>query len=141
MGLYDHLDIALDTIPFNSVTTAFDALWMGVPLVTLEGTWSGGRQASSVLKAFERQEWIAQDEAEYVAIVCSLARDLEGRIRQRKTQRSRMKLSPLCDAVGIARCMETALEGMYDHWMGEQNDQASQSSAATPAFAQKENYL
>jgi protein O-GlcNAc transferase len=121
MSLYDRLDIALDTIPFNSVTTAFDALWLGVPLVTLEGDWSGGRQASSVLKAFDHRDWIAQDDAEFVAIVCSLARDVEGRIRQRKNQRARMLLSPLCDAPGIARCMEDALEGMYDHWMAGQH--------------------
>jgi predicted O-linked N-acetylglucosamine transferase (SPINDLY family) len=116
MVLYDRLDIALDTIPFNSGTTAFDALWMGVPLVTLEGNWSGGRMASSILKSFGRTEWIARDEAEYVSIVSTLAGDVEGRKSQRKSQRSRMLLSPLCDAKATARSMEDALEGMYDHW-------------------------
>jgi predicted O-linked N-acetylglucosamine transferase (SPINDLY family) len=130
MSLYDRLDIALDTVPFNSITTAFDALWMGVPLVTLEGNWSGGRQASSILKAFGRQDWIAQDEAEYAAIVCSLARDVEGRVQQRKTQRSRMRLSPLCDAQAIARCMEDALEGMYDDWMAGWDSKAVRSESA-----------
>ena len=47
MMLYDRLDIALDTVPFNSGTTAYDALWMGVPLVTLEGDWVGGQMGSS----------------------------------------------------------------------------------------------
>ena len=42
MALYNRLDIALDTIPFNGGTTTFDALWMGVPMVALEGTWVGG---------------------------------------------------------------------------------------------------
>jgi predicted O-linked N-acetylglucosamine transferase (SPINDLY family) len=116
MGLYDRLDIALDTIPFNSGTTAFDALWMGVPLVALEGNWSGGKMASSILKAFDRKEWIAQDEEEYVSIVCTLARDVEGRRELRKSQRARMADSPLCDAQGVARALEDALEGMYDRW-------------------------
>jgi protein O-GlcNAc transferase len=114
MELYDRLDIALDTIPFNSGTTAFDALWMGVPIVALEGNWSGGRLVSAALKAFEHRDWISQNEQEYVSIVCSLARDVDGRMRLRKNQRSRMTASPLCDANDIARSLEEAFEAMYD---------------------------
>jgi protein O-GlcNAc transferase len=114
MCLYDRLDIALDTIPFNSGTTAFDALWMGVPIVTLEGNWSGGRLVSAVLKAFDHRDWVAQNEREYVSLVCSLARDVEGRKHLRKTQRARMAASPLCDANDIARSLEDAFESMYD---------------------------
>jgi protein O-GlcNAc transferase len=117
MVLYDRLDIALDTIPFNSGTTAFDALWMGVPIVALEGNWSGGRLVSAALKALDHSDWIAQDEEEYVSIVCSLARDVAGRKRLRKSQRSRMAASPLCDEKDIARSLETALEAMYDGWL------------------------
>jgi len=121
MAMYDRLDIALDTLPFNSGTTAFDALWMGVPLVALQGNWLGGLIASSVLKAFDRREWIARDENEYVSIVCALARDVEGRKTLREQQRARMATSPLCDAKGLARSMEDAFEAMYDCWM-EQNE-------------------
>ena len=117
MALYDRLDIALDTIPFNGGTTTFDALWMGVPMVALEGNWVGGMWGSSVLKAFDRPEWVARDQNEYVSIVYSLAQDVAGRTEQRKSQRSRMMLSPLCDAKEMARCMEDALEGMYELWM------------------------
>ena len=120
MALYDRLDIALDTIPFNSGTTAFDALWMGVPIVTLEGNWTGGRLVSASLKAFDHRDWIAQTEQEYVSLVCSLAGDLDGRKRLRKTQRTRMAASPLCDANDIARSLEDALEAMYDFWVAEQ---------------------
>ena len=117
MALYNRLDIALDTIPFNGGTTTFDALWMGVPMVALEGTWVGGMLGSSVLKAFDRPEWVARNQDEYVSIVCSLAHDVAGRTRERKSQRSRMMLSPLCDAKEMARCMEDAMEGMYELWM------------------------
>jgi protein O-GlcNAc transferase len=117
MALYDRLDIALDTVPFNSGTTAFDALWMGVPLVALDGSWLGARLTASVLKACDRPEWVAQNEEEYVSIVSNLARDVEGRTQQRKRQRARMMVSPLCDANGMARAMEDAIEGMYDQWM------------------------
>ena len=81
MVLYDRLDIALDTIPFNSGTTAFDALWMGVPLVALEGNWSGGMMASSILKAFGRTERIARDEAENVVVAQIGAADFDLLVR------------------------------------------------------------
>jgi len=117
MALYDRLDIALDTIPFNSATTAFDALWMGVPLVGLEGAWMGGRIGSGVLKALGHAEWVARDEEEYVSIVRSLAGDVELRRQLRPGQRSRMAASPLCDAKGLTRCLEEAFTTMYDRWM------------------------
>ena len=116
MALYDRLDIALDTIPFNSGTTAFDALWMGVPLVALEGNRVGGRMASSIVRALGHPEWSAQNEEDYVAIVCALARDVEGRKELRRNQRTRMRQSPLCDGKGLARTLEDALEAMFDRW-------------------------
>ncbi|MBI4938222.1 MAG: tetratricopeptide repeat protein, partial [Nitrosomonadales bacterium] len=116
MALYDRLDIALDTRPLNGETTAFDALWMGVPLVALEGDWIGGRQASTILAALGKPEWVAHDEAEYVAIVAALARDKAGRLSLRASQRALMAGSPLCDAQGLARILEAAFEEMFDRW-------------------------
>ena len=116
MLLYNRLDIALDTIPFNSGTTAFDALWMGVPLVALEGDWGGGRMGSGVLNGLGRPEWIARSEEEYVAIVASLARDVDGRKSLRRTQRALMTASPLCDRSGLARDLGLAFEAMFDDW-------------------------
>jgi protein O-GlcNAc transferase len=113
MKLYDRLDIALDTIPFNSVTTAFDALWMGVPLITIAGAWMGGMLAGSFLRALGHPEWIAQSEDEYVSIVRTLAKDVEKRKQLRKTQRLRMANSELCDGAGLARSLEDAMEAMY----------------------------
>jgi protein O-GlcNAc transferase len=116
MKLYDRLDIALDTIPFNSGTTAFDALWMGVPLVTIAGNWLGGIMAATALEALGRPEWIAHSEAQYVSIVCSLARDVEKRKQLRKSQRVRMANSQLCDAEGLAQSLGDAFEAMYHQW-------------------------
>jgi protein O-GlcNAc transferase len=116
MALYDLLDIALDTIPFNSGTTAFDALWMGVPLVALEGDRICGRMAASIVRNLGRPEWAATTEDEYVSIVCTLARDVEGRKKLRNTQRALMLASPLCDGKGLARALEEAFEAMYDRW-------------------------
>jgi len=116
MLLYDRLDIALDTVPFNSGTTAYDALWMGVPLVALRGDWGGGRMASVVLEQAGRPEWIASDHDEFVAIVEGLARNVELRRSIRKTQRPLMFGGVLCDAQGMAREVEKAFEAMYDRY-------------------------
>jgi protein O-GlcNAc transferase len=117
MLLYDRLDIALDTVPFNSGTTAYDALWMGVPFVTLRGDWCGGRMASDVLQSVGRSEWIALDHDEFVAIVEDLARNVELRQSVRKTQRSLMVDGALCDATGMAGEVEEAFEAMYDRYV------------------------
>ncbi len=114
MALYDSIDIALDPVPLNSGTTAFDALWMGVPLVSIEGTWMGARMTSAMLKSLGKSEWVAQSENDYVAIVSSLAGDVEGRTKQRAEQRKMMAASPLCDAVGLTRALEDAFEKMFD---------------------------
>ena len=117
MGLYNQIDIALDTLPFNSGTTAFDALWMGVPLVTLEGHWNGGRIAAGLLRALGRPEWIASDTERFVAVVKELARDGTRLRTLRQTQRERMLASELADAARLTWEMEAAFEGMYDRWL------------------------
>jgi protein O-GlcNAc transferase len=117
MRLYDRIDIALDTIPANSGATAFDALWMGVPLVALEGTRVCSRMAASILRGTGRPEWIAGTQEEYVSIVSALARDVAGRAELRATLRSEMRTSELCDGKGLARSLEDAFEAMYDRWL------------------------
>ncbi len=72
--------------------------------------------SSSLLKALGHEDWIAEDGKEYVSIVRTLARDVEGRKELRRTQRSRMVMSPLCDANGLARALEEAFEAMYYRW-------------------------
>ena len=130
MVLYDKLDIALDAIPLNSETTAFDALWMGVPLVALEGNWVGGRMASTILKALGKPEWIAHSDDEYVAIVAALAHDVEGRKALRAAQRALISNSPLCDADGLTRALEDAFGAMFDRWWAEKRESARQGHVA-----------
>ena len=72
--------------------------------------------ASSVVKALGRPEWSAKSEEEYVSIVCALAKDVDGRKERRKSQRAAMMRSPLCDAKGLARSLEDAIESMYAQW-------------------------
>lgn len=114
MALYDRLDIALDTIPLNSGTTAFDALWMGVPIVGIEGHWMGGRLTSAILRALGKHEWVAHNEDDYAAIVTALARDVELRKTLRAGQRSVMANSSLCNAGELTRALEKSFESMFD---------------------------
>jgi predicted O-linked N-acetylglucosamine transferase (SPINDLY family) len=119
MALYNRVDIALDPIPLNSGTTGFDALWMGVPLVTLEGDWLGGRLGKAMLTALGHPEWVAHSEAEYVEKVVNLARDIDLRRHLRFAQRATMRQSPLCDGEGLAHSLEDAFETMYDLWFAK----------------------
>ncbi len=116
MLLYNRLDIALDTVPFNSGTTAFDALWMGVPLVALDGDWIGGRMSASVLRTLGWPEWIAGNQDEYVRIVRGLAKDVELRTRLRREQRGIMAAGELTDAPSLAVSLGEAFVGMYERW-------------------------
>jgi protein O-GlcNAc transferase len=121
MALYDRLDIALDTTPLNGETTAFDALWMGVPLVTIDGNWYGARMTGAMLRAMGKPEWVAKNADEFVAIVAALALDVEKRISLRASQRAMMEKSTLCDAEGLARSLEEAFEAMFDQWIERKN--------------------
>ncbi|EIC20516.1 tetratricopeptide repeat protein [Thiorhodovibrio frisius] len=117
MAYYNRLDIALDTLPFNSATTAFDALWMGCPLVTLAGDRMAGLQAASALSGLGRTQWVARDEDDYVRIAVELARDVAGRKQIRETQRACMQQGELCDGTGLARALEAAFEAMFARWL------------------------
>jgi predicted O-linked N-acetylglucosamine transferase (SPINDLY family) len=105
MALYHRVDIALDTLPFNSATTGFEALWMGVPLVTLIGDRCAGRQAASLLAGLGRHEWIAPTVNDYVKKVVELATAIELRSQLRYTQRQEMRCSELCDGQGLANIL------------------------------------
>ncbi|HEY3930096.1 MAG TPA: tetratricopeptide repeat protein [Candidatus Koribacter sp.] len=120
MQLYDRLDVALDTVPYNSGTTACDALWMGVPVVALEGKCVVSRMCGGFLRAAGFGEWVAQDREGYARIVRELATDVEMRKKVRGSQRAKMARSELCDAPGLARELEVAFEGMFNHWRENQ---------------------
>ncbi len=122
MLLYNGIDIALDTIPFNSGTTAFDALWMSVPLVTIEGTWIGGRMGGSILRSLGRREWIAADPNEFISIVARLGADTERLQAIRRSLREEMAVSVLCHGAGLSAALADAFEGMYDRWWAGQTD-------------------
>jgi predicted O-linked N-acetylglucosamine transferase (SPINDLY family) len=116
MAYYNRVDIALDPVgAVGGGTTTCDALWMGVPVIALEGDRMASRMTASMLNAIERPEWIAHSEAEYIDKVVAVARDVEHRKAIRPAQRARMANSPLCDGVGLAKSLEQVYFDMKIH--------------------------
>ena len=81
LAAYRHAAIALDPFPYSGGVTSFDALWMGLPLVTWPQDTLISRQGASTLRALDQGDWIARDAKDYVAIVCGLAADPAARQR------------------------------------------------------------
>lgn len=104
---FDQIDIALDTFPSNGGLCLLDALWMGVPVVTLAGSGlASERQGASILASATCPEWIATDIDGYVDIACALASDLAGLAETRHGLRQRLLASPLSQARRIAGALE-----------------------------------
>jgi protein O-GlcNAc transferase len=112
LDTYAHIDIALDTFPYNGTTTTCEAMWMGVPVVTLAGEAHVGRVGVSLLHAVGLEDLIARDQDDYVQRAVSLAQDPAQLAALRAALRQRMAASPLCDAPHFARKVEAAYRGM-----------------------------
>jgi protein O-GlcNAc transferase len=116
LKVYSSVDIALDAFPWNGHTTACEALWMGVPVVTLYGERYAGRMAASALTAVGLTELIARSPEEYVAIAADWAADVDRLVRLRAGLRERMRTSPLCDGEGFTRSLEDAYRTLWRRW-------------------------
>lgn len=115
---YRSVDIALDTFPYNGTTTTCEALWMGVPVVTLAGSMHAGRVGVSLLSNAGLSDLIAKTADEYVEIAAGLSNDRGSLATLRSNLRSRMQKSPLCDAKRIAREVENAYQSIYTQYRG-----------------------
>lgn len=114
---YGEVDIALDPFPFGGGQTSLDALWMGVPLVTLPSWQPASRQGAMLLEAARRPEWIADDPEDYVEVAVELAEDPGHLAGMRLGQREQVRRSPLCDPQRAARELEAALRTMWRDWL------------------------
>ena len=113
MDMYNDVDIALDTLPLTSGTTAFDALLMGTPLVAYSTSWIGGRLSASIVAGFGRADWIAESDEDYVAIVKKLSKGLVTLRKARQSRRDQFLRSELCDQAGLASSLISALRLAY----------------------------
>jgi predicted O-linked N-acetylglucosamine transferase (SPINDLY family) len=103
-------DLALDTFPCNGHTTSSDALWAGVPVVTLRGEAFASRVASSLLASVGMEEWIADTPEAYCKRIAEFCRDAGYRKRTREKTRALRTSSALFDGVSFARKLEALLE-------------------------------
>ncbi len=116
LALYARVDIALDTFPYNGTTTTCEALWMGIPVVTLAGKVHAGLVGVSLLSAIGCQEWIADTAEDYIQVAENLASDQEMLAVHRAGLRKRILSSPLCEAKAFAGKMERAYRTMWKQW-------------------------
>jgi predicted O-linked N-acetylglucosamine transferase (SPINDLY family) len=112
MESYGDVDIALDTFPYHGTTTTLDALWMGVPVVTLAGDRHASRVGVSILSALGLTELVAQTADEYVAAAVRLANNPEELEEMGRSLRQLLTASPLTDGRGFAAKLETAYLNM-----------------------------
>ncbi len=113
---YGEIDIALDPFPHNAGTTTIEALWQGVPVVSLAGQPSFGRLGASILHAVGLDDWVTSDPDQYVTRASAAASDLPALARLREELRQRMERSPLRDAVSLARSVEQTYRMLWDEW-------------------------
>lgn len=124
LNRYNQIDIGLDPFPYNGVTTSFEALWMGVPVVTLAGDSFYSRMGVSILTNLGMTDLIAGTPQDYVAIAARLAGDL-GRLKAlRAGLRERLATSLLTDAQRFTRSLEKAYREMWANWCGRSQDEA-----------------
>ncbi len=116
MEAYGEADIALDTFPYNGTTTTLDALWMGVPVITLAGDRHASRVGLSILSTVELTEFAARTPDEYVAAAIALAGNPDKLEQLRGSLRERLASSPLTDGGAFTADLENAylemLEGL-----------------------------
>src|SRR5262249_54534732 len=107
LSTYAKTDLALDPFPYNGTTTTCEAMWMGVPVLSLRGDNHRGRVGYSLLHAVGLdRDFVVDSRADYVARAIALARDPRPLIAPRAELRARMATSPLRDEIGFTRELE-----------------------------------
>jgi predicted O-linked N-acetylglucosamine transferase (SPINDLY family) len=113
LALYNEVDIALDPFPYNGATTTCEALWMGVPVVTLRGRTHTSRMGASILSAAGQSQWVADSDDTYVDGIQELAKNAATRVAWRDRARATLQASALMDEPGFASCFESAINSAW----------------------------
>jgi protein O-GlcNAc transferase len=106
LAMYNRVDIALDTFPYNGTATTCEALWMGVPVITLAGNTHASRVGTSILSNVGLSDFIAHTGKEYIEIAVAATKDIPALQFLRKGLRNKMLYSPLCDKKGFIKNLE-----------------------------------
>lgn len=113
LAAHHGIDMLLDTFPFTGGATTCEALWMGVPTLTLAGDSLIARQGASLMTAAGFPDWVASTTEGYVAKALAFSADLQGLSDLRQKMRARVLGSPLYDAERFSRNLEAALFSMW----------------------------
>ena len=132
-GLND-IDILLDSFPHSGGTMILDALWMGVPALTLASRPPVGRIGTGMMMNLGLPEWVAYSESEFIEKACQFAGDGQRLSELRTGMRERMQNSPLMDGPGFARGFEAAYRAMFERWR-QQEVPAGEAVEGPPTFA------
>ena len=115
-GLGD-IDILLDSFPHSGGTMLFDAVWMGVPAVTLASSRPVGRIGTSLMHNLGLPDWVSNSEKEYEDRAVAFAQDIAALSELRTTMRERMQTSPIMDGRSFAQDVENAYQKMWQKWI------------------------
>lgn len=116
LSLYAEMDVALDTFPYHGTTTTCEALWMGVPVVSMAGDRHASRVGTSLLRAAGHPEWVARDPDEYIRIAMNLAMDPMRLNEAKRGLRGDLSQSALMDHAGQARRFGNALRACWENY-------------------------
>jgi predicted O-linked N-acetylglucosamine transferase (SPINDLY family) len=116
LASYNSVDIGLDTFPFNGLTTTCEALWMGVPVITLAGTAYASRAGASLLSNIGMTELIAGNFDEYVLLAVNLASDINRLQSYRERLRNMMRQSPLMNEKQFTSNLENCYRKIWQNW-------------------------
>jgi predicted O-linked N-acetylglucosamine transferase (SPINDLY family) len=121
LDTYSQIDIALDTYPYNGTTTTCEALWMGVPVITLLGNHHASRVGLSILTRLGLQFFAADSPDQYVKKALALASNRQALAQLRCSMRARIAASGLCHAKAFARQIESAFRSAWHTWCHSQS--------------------
>jgi len=120
LGRYHDVDIALDTFPYTGCTTTADALWMGVPVLTVAGQSMVSRQAAAVLAGADRGNWICETAEEMALKAKRIIEDKGQLTRIRMGQRESLHCTALMDPKGLAEALEKSFRRWWQEWLENQ---------------------
>ena len=136
LARYCHADLFIDTLPFNAHTTASDALWAGLPVLTLQGESFAGRVAASLLNAIHLPELITHTQLEYETTAIKLATQPELLAKTRQQLMTHRLTTPLFDTPAFTRALEEAYNLMMERYWADLPPEHLYVEAASPDVTQ-----
>jgi predicted O-linked N-acetylglucosamine transferase (SPINDLY family) len=119
MGEYGHVDIVLDPFPYSGGLTTCEALWMGVPTITLPGEIFASRHSASHMSNAGLADWVTTSVDDYIDMAVTRAADWRALAALRARLREVTRTSPLCDAPRFGRSLRSALRHAWQAWCAE----------------------